>query len=193
MEKVTDGKALPKEVLQEIIERGDGVPIFLEELTKTVIETGVVREVNGGYTLALPLGSATLASASGEPPSGSDLALSPGHHDGDRDAPENHGRAGDSGRPDGAGKPDNAGKPDSAGVGGQGLRHGPRELPAQASDRARDAVALAFERQQAIRDRVAQIQAMEPGPGKGEAVSGLMKNFGELFRLGALAADGDGA
>ncbi len=36
--KVTGGKALPKEVLNQIVARTDGVPLFVEELTKTVLE-----------------------------------------------------------------------------------------------------------------------------------------------------------
>jgi hypothetical protein len=52
-------------------------------------------------------------------------------------------------------------------------------------------VDLAYERQQAIHEQVAKIQALESGPGKGEAVSALMKKFGQLFRLGALAAGGE--
>src|SRR5262249_56417805 len=39
VEKVTDGKALPPEVMQQIVAKTDGVPLFVEELTKTVIES----------------------------------------------------------------------------------------------------------------------------------------------------------
>ena len=45
--KVTSGKALPDEVLRQIIEKTDGVPLFAEELTKTVLESGVVRGTVG--------------------------------------------------------------------------------------------------------------------------------------------------
>ena len=38
---VTGGKALPKEIADQIIDRTDGVPLFIEELTKTVVESGV--------------------------------------------------------------------------------------------------------------------------------------------------------
>ena len=40
VEKVTGGKALPKEVVQQIVSRTDGVPLFVEELTKSVVEAG---------------------------------------------------------------------------------------------------------------------------------------------------------
>jgi len=38
------GKTLPKEVLDKIIDRTDGVPLFIEELTKAVIESGVLTD-----------------------------------------------------------------------------------------------------------------------------------------------------
>src|SRR5262249_4391203 len=47
-----DGKALPDEVVAQIIDRTDGVPLFVEELTKSVLESGVLRKENGGYILA---------------------------------------------------------------------------------------------------------------------------------------------
>ena len=37
---VTGGKALPKEISEQIADRTDGVPLFIEELTKTVVESG---------------------------------------------------------------------------------------------------------------------------------------------------------
>ena len=40
VEKVTRGKALPAEVVQQIVAKTDGVPLFVEELTKTVMESG---------------------------------------------------------------------------------------------------------------------------------------------------------
>jgi predicted ATPase len=39
VEKVTGGKALPAEVVQQIVAKTDGVPLFVEELTKMVIES----------------------------------------------------------------------------------------------------------------------------------------------------------
>jgi class 3 adenylate cyclase/predicted ATPase len=54
--QVTGGKVLPDEVVAQIIERTDGVPLFLEELTKTVLESGLLREESDRYVLdrALP-------------------------------------------------------------------------------------------------------------------------------------------
>ena len=39
VENVTGGKTLPKEVVQQIVSKTDGVPLFVEELTKTVLES----------------------------------------------------------------------------------------------------------------------------------------------------------
>jgi TOMM system kinase/cyclase fusion protein len=39
VEKVTGGKALPAEVIQQLITKTDGVPLFVEELTKAVLES----------------------------------------------------------------------------------------------------------------------------------------------------------
>jgi class 3 adenylate cyclase/predicted ATPase len=46
---VMGGKALPKEIADQIIDRTDGVPLFIEELTKTVVESGIVTETAAGY------------------------------------------------------------------------------------------------------------------------------------------------
>jgi predicted ATPase/DNA-binding winged helix-turn-helix (wHTH) protein len=53
---IAGGKALPDEVVARIAERTDGVPLFVEELTKGVLESGVLRETADRYVLdrALP-------------------------------------------------------------------------------------------------------------------------------------------
>jgi predicted ATPase len=38
IDRVTGSKALPRSVRQDIIERTDGVPLFVEEMTKAVLE-----------------------------------------------------------------------------------------------------------------------------------------------------------
>jgi class 3 adenylate cyclase len=53
--QIAGGKALPDEVVDQIVERTDGVPLFVEELTKSVLESGVLREQNGTYVLNGPL------------------------------------------------------------------------------------------------------------------------------------------
>jgi predicted ATPase len=49
------GKALPAEVLEQIVTRTDGVPLFVEELTKTVVESGLLHETADHYELVGPL------------------------------------------------------------------------------------------------------------------------------------------
>ena len=39
IDRVTGNKALPESIRQDIIERTDGVPLFVEEMTKAVLET----------------------------------------------------------------------------------------------------------------------------------------------------------
>jgi predicted ATPase len=41
---VISGKALPKQIADQIVDRTDGVPLFIEELTKSVVESGVLAE-----------------------------------------------------------------------------------------------------------------------------------------------------
>jgi class 3 adenylate cyclase len=52
---LTAGKALPSEVMNRIVERTDGIPLFAEELTKTLIESGRLREESESYVLDGPL------------------------------------------------------------------------------------------------------------------------------------------
>jgi len=44
-------KALPGEVVDQIVERTDGVPLFVEELTKTVLESGLLHAQQDRYVL----------------------------------------------------------------------------------------------------------------------------------------------
>jgi predicted ATPase len=55
IEQVTAGRKLPAEVTEQIIGKTDGVPLFVEELTKTVLESGLLVEETGGYRLERPL------------------------------------------------------------------------------------------------------------------------------------------
>jgi predicted ATPase len=53
---VARGKALPPaKVVQQIVTKSDGVPLFGEELTKMVLESGLLREVEDHYGLMGPL------------------------------------------------------------------------------------------------------------------------------------------
>lgn len=52
---VTGGGALPDEVLAAIIARTDGVPLFVEELTRAVLDAGVLTQQDGRWVLDGPL------------------------------------------------------------------------------------------------------------------------------------------
>jgi class 3 adenylate cyclase/predicted ATPase len=49
--RVARGKTLPDEVVRQIIERADGVPLFAEELTKMIIGSGLLEERGDSYQL----------------------------------------------------------------------------------------------------------------------------------------------
>src|SRR5712691_11354142 len=53
--RITEGKTLPKEVLQQIIAKTDGVPLFVEEMTKAILESGHLKEVDAHYELTRSL------------------------------------------------------------------------------------------------------------------------------------------
>ena len=54
---LTEGKKLPPDVYGEIIRKTDGVPLFVEELTKTVLELGQLRASGDRYIAIAPLSS----------------------------------------------------------------------------------------------------------------------------------------
>ncbi len=49
--QIAGGKPLPDQVVDQIADRTDGVPLFVEELTKSVLESGVLREEADRYVL----------------------------------------------------------------------------------------------------------------------------------------------
>jgi class 3 adenylate cyclase len=51
VEQIAGGKALPDQVVAQIVDRADGVPLFVEELTKSVLESGLMREEMDRYVL----------------------------------------------------------------------------------------------------------------------------------------------
>ena len=48
---VAGGKTLPPEVMQQLIQRTDGVPLFVEEMTKAMLESGHLKAVDDHYEL----------------------------------------------------------------------------------------------------------------------------------------------
>jgi class 3 adenylate cyclase len=53
--RVAHGKTLPAEVMEQVVTRTDGVPLFVEELTKMVLESGLLEEREERYALTGPL------------------------------------------------------------------------------------------------------------------------------------------
>ena len=53
--RLTGGKVFPEEVATQIATKSDGVPLFVEELTRMVVESDLLREVDGSYELSGPL------------------------------------------------------------------------------------------------------------------------------------------
>jgi predicted ATPase len=56
IESLAGGKKLPPDVTRDIAEKTEGVPLFIEELTRMVLESGLLREQDGRYerTSSLP-------------------------------------------------------------------------------------------------------------------------------------------
>jgi class 3 adenylate cyclase/predicted ATPase len=55
VERLTGGKPLPGDILEEIVAKTDGVPLFVEELTKTVLESSLLTDAGDHYELSGPL------------------------------------------------------------------------------------------------------------------------------------------
>jgi class 3 adenylate cyclase/predicted ATPase len=53
--RVAHGKVLPSAVVEQVVAKTDGVPLFVEELTKMVLESGLLQERERGYELSGPL------------------------------------------------------------------------------------------------------------------------------------------
>jgi class 3 adenylate cyclase/tetratricopeptide (TPR) repeat protein len=54
VDHITGGKTLPAGLLDQIVERTDGVPLFVEELTKSVLESEMLHEAGSQYVLDQP-------------------------------------------------------------------------------------------------------------------------------------------
>ncbi len=50
--RVTGEKPLPAAIVEQIVARTDGVPLFVEELTKTVLESGLLADAGDHYELS---------------------------------------------------------------------------------------------------------------------------------------------
>lgn len=61
--QVLGGRALPPEVLDRVLDRTDGVPLFIEEQVRWLLESGLLREADNGYALAGELPPQAIASS----------------------------------------------------------------------------------------------------------------------------------
>ena len=55
VKRVAGGREIPAALLDQIMTRTDGVPLFIEEMTKSILESGLLREEEGAYVLSEPL------------------------------------------------------------------------------------------------------------------------------------------
>jgi tetratricopeptide (TPR) repeat protein len=62
IESIAGGKKLPSDLIHEIAQKTDGIPLFVEELTRMVLESGMLREQDNRYELTRPLISLTIPS-----------------------------------------------------------------------------------------------------------------------------------
>ena len=53
--RLTGGRALPEEIISQLASKSGGVPLFVEELTRMVVEFALVKEVDDHYELTGPL------------------------------------------------------------------------------------------------------------------------------------------
>ena len=58
--RLANGKTLPVEVVEHIVSKTDGVPLFIEELTKMLLESALLREEADHYALTGPLAAVTI-------------------------------------------------------------------------------------------------------------------------------------
>ncbi len=62
VDRVAGGEDLPFDVKNQILARTEGVPLFVEELTKTVLESGLLVDAGDHYQLKGPLSSLAIPS-----------------------------------------------------------------------------------------------------------------------------------
>ncbi|PON15861.1 hypothetical protein C2W62_21575 [Candidatus Entotheonella serta] len=60
IDRLTSGKTLPVEILDHLITQTDGVPLFIEEVTKSILESGQLVEKSGHYERVDPFLSLTI-------------------------------------------------------------------------------------------------------------------------------------
>ena len=58
--QVAGGKRLPSEVVEQLADKTDGVPLYVEEMTKAVLASGALKEIDEGYELNEAIGLLTI-------------------------------------------------------------------------------------------------------------------------------------
>ncbi len=53
--QLTGGRSLPQEVSEQLVAKADGIPLFIEELTRTVLDSGLLVDGVDGFMLSGPL------------------------------------------------------------------------------------------------------------------------------------------
>jgi predicted ATPase len=49
--QLTEGTTLPAEVVEQIVAKSEGMPLYVEEMTKAILDSGVFRKADGHYEL----------------------------------------------------------------------------------------------------------------------------------------------
>ena len=60
IDRQAGGMPLPEEVVEHIIAKTDGVPLYVEELTKAILEADFLHEADGRYQLSGPMSGLTI-------------------------------------------------------------------------------------------------------------------------------------
>jgi predicted ATPase/class 3 adenylate cyclase len=58
--RIAGAKPLPEEVVDHIVTKTDGVPLYVEELTKTILASDILRDTGESYELTGPLSSLSI-------------------------------------------------------------------------------------------------------------------------------------
>jgi len=59
-QQIAGRKGLPTEIVQQLVDKSDGVPLYVEEMTKVVLESGILKETNGHYELTGSIASLSI-------------------------------------------------------------------------------------------------------------------------------------
>ncbi|WP_437332072.1 TOMM system kinase/cyclase fusion protein [Sorangium sp. So ce394] len=60
--RLAGGRSLPEPLLEQVVDRTDGVPLFVEELTRMVLESGALVDEGDHYTLSEPFSELAIPS-----------------------------------------------------------------------------------------------------------------------------------